>query len=88
MVEIRERNGGMAKVLDSRSANGVDMTGASISDAFSEKRQARAILRHDVFNLITLAVVNGLNCWYLLYGKGVSREHDHQLKRRKNRNIE
>jgi hypothetical protein len=37
-----------------------------------EARQRAAILRHDIFNLVALAIVNSLNCWYLLYGKGVS----------------
>lgn len=31
---------------------------------------ARAVFRHDIFNLTALAIVNTLNFWYLLYGHG------------------
>jgi hypothetical protein len=38
----------------------------------ARKQQQAALFRHDLFNLVALAIVNSLNCWYLLYGRGTN----------------
>jgi hypothetical protein len=66
----------MVDVLDSCSSGGkVTAHHERDADKAHQAAQARklqqaALFRHDIFNLIALAIVNSLNCWYLLYGRG------------------
>jgi hypothetical protein len=59
------------RMIEATASNGQDIAKVDKA-ARARKQQQAALFRHDIFNLLALAVVNGLNCWYLLYGRGTN----------------